>query len=294
MESFTSEKVRLAYVAAQTASIDIKIDCAIIETMKIYRKVLGSSTGLACLPTAPATNRAAAAIAVCNAIIKCFGVPTVSGKTAYEITKCNLWDDMGDSLAILFAEGLATVGTLGMVASGGAPFFLASAPINIALVVPATTRLMLLLASDLILIFTRAFKDITFTCVGQPHVKDFQRAAIQYRDLSRKVHKEVLALVPKHNIVRSFRHHQVRRELKKILHRYKVQVMENTAAENVGEISVRTNDPHLSKDEEVKTEIQDIQKDVLPSYAAGVDVAHFKDISTVVSEVEDFPIEKWR
>lgn len=221
-----NEKIRLIYVAAQVASIDLKIDFAVMETMKVYRKVLGTTMGLAAVPAAATANRTAAAVSVCKEIVKCFGLPTLTYSTIQKIVQINIWDDLGHNISIAFAEGIATFGLLSTLITGGFPIFLAAGAVNIPLVVPATTRLMLMLASDLILILTRAFKDTALTCIGQPQYKDVERAAIIYRNFSGKVHRETMKLVPRRDIVKSIRYGKVELGLGKIIHRYKQPVMD--------------------------------------------------------------------
>ena len=229
-DSFSHEKVRLIYVAAQVASINMKIDCAIIEAMKVYRDALGTAAGLGLIPTAPTTNRAASAIAICRAIVNCFGLPTLNTTNIWEIVKLNLWDDANHNLFVAFVEGIATLGITGSVVLGGMPVFLAAGVVNLPLLVPATSRLMLLLASDLILILTRAFKDTTYTCVGQPLIKDVVRATTWYRRLSSSVHKEILDLVPRRNLAKSFRYNTIRLGLEKVVYTFKDRVMDDTAS----------------------------------------------------------------
>lgn len=202
----------------------MKIDCAIIETMKVYRKVIATASGLAALPAASTANRTAGAISVCKEIVKCFGLPTVTYKTIFEIVNGIVWDDMGHNVAVALAEGIATVGGFATVISAGMPFFLAAGAVNIPLVVPATTRLMLMLASDLILILTRAAKETTLTCIGQPLLKDVERAAQHYRSFTSDVHRAIMTLVPKRNLLKSYRYNAVQFGLGEIVHRYKQQV----------------------------------------------------------------------
>lgn len=131
---------------------------------------------------------------------------------------------MGHNISVAISEAIATAGVLLTVASSGMPFVLASFPLVIPLAMPATTRLMLLLASDLILILVRAFRETTFTCVGQPSEKDVENAARFYRPMSAKVHKEVFKLVPKRNVIKSYRHNDVRLGLEKLIHGFKNEV----------------------------------------------------------------------
>lgn len=138
------------------------------------------------------------------------------------------------------------------------PVFLASGAINIPLVVPATTRLMLMLASDLILILASSFKQTTLTCIGQPLVKDVENAANRYRPISNKVHKEIMRLVPKRNLVKSFRYNYVQLGLEKIVHSFKVQVMDADPRTSIPASRLSFS----SEDTEVDAEIRDMEKDI--------------------------------
>lgn len=189
--------------------------------MKIYKQVLGTVSALSWAPGSSSTNRAASAISICKAIVQCFGLSTVTSQTVLEIVKRVVWDDAGHNLLIAFSEAIATLGIVVTVGFGGMPFFMAAGAFNFPLVVPATTRLMLMLASDLILILVRAFNITTTTCVGQPGEKDVAKAARDYRRISGDVHKEVFRLVPKRNVIKSFQYSKVRLGLEAIVTRFK-------------------------------------------------------------------------
>ena len=257
-----NENLRLLYVAAQVADIDLKITAAITETMRIYRKVLGTAAGLGAIPTAPSSNRTASAISVCKAVAQCFGIPTVNYKTIYEIVKCTAWDDLGHNFGILFAEGIAAAGLLFSIGLYGMPVFLAAGAVNIPLVVPATTRLMLMLASDLILIFVRAFKETTNTCVGQPLLKDVERAAAHYVPLSRRVHKDILQLVPKRDVRKSFRYNDVRSGLEEVIKKFKKEVTKDLSTSVQVRPNKETLEEALAEKLDVQDEVEDMKADI--------------------------------
>ena len=144
----------MQFVAAQVTRIDLKIDLAIIEAMSIYKNAVRSAAGLACIPMASSTNRITVAFVVCKAIVACFGIPSVSAKAIQAIIKCEIWDDMGHNINVLFAEAIAVAGVIGTLVVAGAPVFLAAGALNISFVVPATARLILMLACDVIPILT--------------------------------------------------------------------------------------------------------------------------------------------
>ena len=184
VENVQTENLRLLYVAAQSADIDLKINSAIIETMKIYRRALGTATALGYIPTSASIHLTTSAFSVCRAIVQCFGLPKISYRSAYDIVKKYLWDDHDFSVVTpnsLSAVYLTSTEVLGAALTAGV--------INISLVVIVTTRLILLLASDLILILIRACKETTSTRAGRPQLTDVANAAIYYRSRASMVHQ---------------------------------------------------------------------------------------------------------
>lgn len=228
LEHVKDEHLQLLYIGAQTASINLKIYTAVGEVMKIYRRVLGTASTLSSIPSAPTTNQAGAALANCKAIVQCFGLPTVNYQTILEIVKNTVWDDAGHNILLFFSEAVAIAGLMGTMLLYGAPVVLAAGAFNFPLIVPATTRLMLMLASDLILILVRAFRSTATTCIGQPEEKHIVRAATDYRRISGDVHREILRLVPKRNVVKSFRYGKVRLGLEEVVQRFQEEVTKDS------------------------------------------------------------------
>jgi hypothetical protein len=226
-QCFSHEKVRLLYIRAQVTLIDLKIDLALGEVMRIYKRILGSTVSTAGVPSAITSNRMAAAIDVCRSIITCFGVQTVSAETAMEICKANVWDDMGNNFHLALAEAAAAVSLASTIISGGIPFFLIPMAANIPLVVPATVRLFLMLACDLTLILRRAFMEATIRCVGQPVKKDVEAAARAYRQHCKEVHQRIKKLVPRGKIHRSFQTNVIKLGITSIVEEFKTKVMED-------------------------------------------------------------------
>lgn len=222
-----NDQVRLLCIGAQMANIDVKVEAALIRVMKSYKDVLGSVTGLSVIPMAASTEKAAVAIAVCKHIITCFGLPTIIDfRMAYEILKTNVWDDMGNNAFMVFAETIAVIGMLTTVTTGGMPVFLGASAINIPLVVPAIARLYFILACDLILVLIMCFKENMETMSGQPTSKDLARHAREYRwsGLSKEVHGRVKALIPRHNLIASYRMDRIREGVQKIIQDYKERI----------------------------------------------------------------------
>ncbi|KAK1759979.1 hypothetical protein QBC47DRAFT_458153, partial [Echria macrotheca] len=222
-ESFTHDRVRLLYIRAQVTRIDLKISLALEETMTVYRRILKSALGVGAMPLASTSNRMAAAISICSAIINCFGLPRVTPEVLFQICKANLLDDLGNNFAVFFAEGLATVALGATILSGGMPFFLIPMVANIPAVVPATTRLFLMLACDLILVLTRAFQESVKRCVGQPLERDVERAAVAYRAYCGRVHDEVRRLV-RRNVVDSFKTERIAAGIRDIVETHRKEM----------------------------------------------------------------------
>ncbi|KAL8724974.1 MAG: hypothetical protein Q9166_007648 [cf. Caloplaca sp. 2 TL-2023] len=247
LENVKDDKLRLLYIATQTASINLKIDAAVGEVMQVYRTVLSTASGSSFIPIASSANRAASAIKICKAVVQCFGLPTINYETVLEIVKNTVWDDASHNMLIAFSEIVATAGVVGTVGSGGMPFFLLAGPINFPLVVPATTRLILMLATDLILILIRAFKITTTTCVGQPQENDVARAARDYQRISGNVHAKIFKLVPRRNVIKSFRYSKVRLGFERIINEFKEVVTKDSIQDERISLDDRT-----MMDEEVK------------------------------------------
>ena len=196
------------------------------ETMRLYRRIVRSAAGAAFVPLASSSNRVTVSVLICKAIVGCFGTPTVSAVTVQEIVKSIVWDDLEHNLSIIFAETAAVLAIGGSIVLGGAPIFLASGFINMTFAVPATARLFLMLACDVILILTRAFKACTDKCLGQPLKKDIENAAFAYRNISRAVHRAIKDLLPRVNFIGAFKAKKIEAGFEEILEKYKREFTE--------------------------------------------------------------------
>ncbi|KZF26032.1 hypothetical protein L228DRAFT_3439 [Xylona heveae TC161] len=224
---FSSEKVRILYIRAQVSRIELKMDLAIGEVMRTYKRSLRGATAVAGIPILPTTTRASSAVDVCRTIIACFGLPFLSGETALQIVKINVWDDLTNNMIVVLSEGIALVGVGASVLLGGMPVFLASSALNIPLVVPATARLLLMLAADLILILAKSFRDASAKNIGQPLASDLRVAARAYRPVVGEVHRKIKKLVPRRNLVACYRTDKVREGFENIIEEYKNKVVDD-------------------------------------------------------------------
>ena len=199
--------------------------------MSVYRVILKTATASGGIPLAASSNRMAAAIQICRSILTCFGLPGVSAETLLQIGKVNLLDDFGNNISVLLAEGVAALSMGATVMSGGLPFFLIPMAINFAAVVPATTRLFLMLACDLILVLTRAFQEAASKCVGQPLKRDVEMAAVAYgQQYCSEVHDRVRKLVPRLKVLKSFKTDMIAAGISEIVQEYKKKVIQDVGA----------------------------------------------------------------
>ncbi len=211
--------------------MDLKISLARYETMSVYRVILKTAAASGGIPLAASSNRMAAIIQICRSVLTCFGLPSVSADTLLQICKANLLDDLGNNVSVLLAEGVAALSMGATVLSGGMPFFLIPMAVNVAAVVPATTRLFLMLACDLILVLTRAFQEAAAKCVGQPLKRDVEMAAVAYgQRYCREVHDRVRRLVPRLKVLRSFRTDAIAAGVAEIVQEYKSKVVQDVGA----------------------------------------------------------------
>ena len=225
MECLSDERIRLYYIRSQVASIDLKVELAIGVAMKTYKQIISTATASAVLPGVASTNRMAAVTTVMGKILGCFGLPTVPASTAMEIVKANVPDDIGNAVMMSLAEGLSAVALISALFTG-APVPLATAPVTIPLAVPATSRLYLMLACDLILILVRSFKEAAERRIGQPQDRELSDAARAYRLLAKDVHAEIANVVRKRNFIASYRVDRIQGRFEEIVTKYREQVEE--------------------------------------------------------------------
>ncbi|KAI9700970.1 MAG: hypothetical protein M1820_006615 [Bogoriella megaspora] len=221
---FSSERVRLLYIRAQVSRIDLKINLAVGEVIRSYKRAIRGASLVAGIPLGPTSTRTGSAIDVCKTIITCFGLPSVTVEMAMQILKNNVLEDAGNNIVIALSEGMATLGLLSSIFTAGMPAFLASGAVNVPLVVPATARLLLLLAADMILILTNSFREAAVKNIGQPLAKDLGAAARAYRPLAANVHRRIKELVPRRNFLACYRYDKIGIGFEKIIEEYRDKV----------------------------------------------------------------------
>ena len=116
---FDIDKVRLLYVRAQVTRIDLKIDLALCEVMKRYKRVVRGASGWAFSVAGSTINQKMSIAMMTKSIINCFGLPSVSADVALQSLKTNVWSFLGTNLTLALTESLSIIGLLGSVAAGG-------------------------------------------------------------------------------------------------------------------------------------------------------------------------------
>lgn len=219
----------MLYIRAQVTRIDLKIDLAMCEVMRRYKALVRRASGVSFSLAGSTIHRKNAATKVCKAIMNCFGLPGVSADTAIAAMKQNVWTDHGVDIMVCLAEGINIVGYIGTGFAGGIPAWLVTGAISLPLVVPATCRLFLTMAADLMLVLIRAFKEATFRKSAQPQERDVQAAARIYRlrGYSTAIHKDIKTLVPRRNLAASYKFETISQRLEGIVARYKDKLVDD-------------------------------------------------------------------
>jgi hypothetical protein len=216
------------FIRAQATRLDLKVDLALGETIKIYKRILISSSAIGGIPGAMTTNRTVAAIDVCRTVVTSFGISTITAETIFSICKANIWDDFGNNIRTTIAEIAALCGLGCTIVSGGMPFFLIPMATNVPLVVLATARLVLMLACDVILILTRAFREAAVKSIAKPEKRDVENAAMEYRKHCREVHLRVKKALP-HGF-KCFKIGRIEALMISIIEEFKCKVLEGVGA----------------------------------------------------------------
>lgn len=242
---FDTEKVRLLYIRAQVSRIDLKVDLALCEITRRYKRLIRSATGSSFAPIGATVTRKVSIDQMTKAIIQCFGLPTVSANTAIEALKTNVWNSLGSNVTLALTESLRAIGHVGTVLVMGIPVWAVTGAINSSYIVPATCRLFLVMACDLIFVLARSSKEVTFRASGQPNEKDVGAAARNYRirGYSQHVHREIKALVPRYSVVKSMKAETVRQGIEAIFARYRDKLMEDVDLPlGVGRVKIHADD----------------------------------------------------
>lgn len=253
-------------------SPDLKIDLALAETMKRYKKMIrrtGSNFGLF---GATITQKVTTHL-LTKAIINCFGLPTVSADLALEALKQNVWKTLGANIQLAFAELFALFGLTGTVFAAGIPVWLITGSINASHIVPTTCRLFLIMACDLTLVLARSFREVTFRARGQPNEKDVGAAARNYavRGYAHNVHKDVKQLIPRKAVLAAFKIDTVQRGVEDIFAKYKDKLMQDV------DLPMEINGLQIGSDSDLSRFSSNADADLL---------ADCKEASTAMAELE--------
>lgn len=188
--------------------------------MKRYKRLV-RRTGANWAPFGATVTRKVSTTQVTNSIINCFGLPAVSADIALEALKANVWNTFKGDIQLALSEVFHLIGLSCTGLAFGAPIWLLTGSINSSCVVPTTCRLFLIMACDLTLVLARSFKEVGAR--GQPSEKDVSTAARNYavRGYSQHVHRDIKKLIPRKDVLASFRVENVQRGIKELISEYK-------------------------------------------------------------------------
>lgn len=127
---FDTDKVRLLYVRAQVSRIDLKIDLALCEVNRRYKRLVRDAAGSAFAPMGATITQKVSTTAITKKIINCFGLPTVSAEKALAALTSNVWRALGHKVMMAISEGFHIFGILASAPVMGAPTYLISGSIN--------------------------------------------------------------------------------------------------------------------------------------------------------------------
>lgn len=272
-QCFDTDKVRLLYIRAQVTRIDLKIDLALCEVNKRYKKLVRRATGTSYAVGGASINRKASTNNVTKAVINCFGLPSVSADTAVEALKATVWKTWGTNMQLAMAEVLQLVGLTGTVFAAGIPAWLITGSINASYVVPATCRLFLIMAMDLTFVLARSFKELTFRASGQPNERDVSAAARNYavRGYAQHVHRDIKSLIPRRDVRSSYKVEVIRQALEDMVTRYKDRLMEDV------DLPMKVQGLHIKGD---------IEEDDLSTEADSMLMVDLKEANAAYAELE--------
>lgn len=117
----------------------------------------------------------------------------------------------------------------------GMPIFLITGGMTVPIIVPATARLFLMMANDLILVLVRSFREVTFRRgEGQPSEKDISAAARIYRvkGYTNHVHRDLKRLIPRKNLAASYKYDKIRKRVEELIENYKDKLMNDESLPN--------------------------------------------------------------
>lgn len=188
--------------------------------MKRYTRLV-RRTGANWAPLGATVTREVSTTQLTKSIINCFGLSVVSAEVALEALNTNVWSTFKGDIQLALSEMFHLIGLSCTGLAVGAPIWLVTGSINSSYVVPTTCRLFLIMACDLTLVLARSFKEVGAR--GQPSEKDVSTAARNYavRGYSQHVHRDIKKLIPRSNVLASFKVEMVQRGIEELIGEYK-------------------------------------------------------------------------
>lgn len=221
--------------------------------MRQYKKLL-RRTGSTLAPLGATITRKLSNAQVTKNIINCFGLPTVTAEMALKSLKATISSQVGNNVQLALAEAFQLLGLSVTGLAFGAPIWLATGSMNASHVIPTTCRLFLIMACDLTLILARSFKESTFRAGGQPNEMHVGAAARNYavRGYAHHVHRDIKKLIPRKDILASFKVEAIHRGVEDLFGRYRQKLLDNVdlplTARSIGETDESWDDTSTEAD----------------------------------------------
>ena len=193
------------------------------------------------MPLAITATQTASARSICKWAVNCFGFPHLDGVALHGLVKSLLPDDLNRSWSTVVAETLAATGAAATAGSGGFPALLLTGAMNVPIVIPSTARMLLRLATDVILILARAFRESLDKGLDRPDMASIRRVGLAYQSLSKEVHADVADLISRWNVTKSYQKERIGLGFEQVVKKYKKQFVDGfDSGQKVGLASTMT------------------------------------------------------
>lgn len=225
LDMILDERVRIFCVAAQVVDVNKKIDSAITECMRLGTHAI--RTAMVPLPFSGLIGTPTVSRIICEHVLQCFGFPKALPEEVEEIMSRIVTGNLRQFMTVTLAQFTVVSGASIGLAVGTAGIGLILGLAGCFLSTPPTARMLLKVATDMILILERSFR-YNGKYVS---VKQIEDAAKQYtkimtttfggkeKQLQEHVHDEIDRLLPLKNLTIGFKFSKLRTGFEQIVYR---------------------------------------------------------------------------
>ncbi|KAI4661132.1 uncharacterized protein J4E79_004943 [Alternaria viburni] len=219
-----NDQVRAMFSQAQGVLVDVKVEAAIKESLRLYKHAVRTST----VPLAYSGSVSTTVVApmIVSAISGIFNFHGISGDIAWRCMANVLVSNTTANVVQLFTQALGSAGAV-MVGSGfgavpGAVLGTGVAAVSI-VAAPQFGRALLMCALDTIIILDHAF----WQCDNdqkEVEKKDIDKSAEWFNEgPCSKVHEDIMAMIRVWNLLDAFDYERIEKEMNAIVSRYRYQ-----------------------------------------------------------------------